>query len=83
MGLFEKYLCRITSSLTLRMWLIVDVLTLASIVAIFTIIYFLPEEIAVVYPICTASIVSSFGCIYLAAYICDSVQTSYRAQELE
>lgn len=79
----KKYLCRITSSLTLRMWFIVDVLTLASIVAIFTIIYFLPEEIAVVYPICTASIVSSFGCIYLAAYICDSVQTSYRAQELE
>ena len=82
-ALLRKYLGRITSDLTLRMWLIVDVLTLASIVAIFTIIYFLPEEAAVVYPICTASIVSSFGCIYLAAYICDSVQTSYRAQELE
>ena len=82
-ALLRKYLGRITSDLTLRMWLIVDVLTLASIVAIFTIIYFLPEEAAVVYPICAASIVSSFGCIYLAAYICSSVQTACHAQELE
>lgn len=82
-ALLRKYLGRITSDLTLRMWLIVDVLTLASIVAIFTIIYFLPEEAAVVYPICATSIVSSFGCIYLAAYICSSVQTACHAQELE
>lgn len=79
----RKYLSRITSNLTFRMWLIVDVLSLASIVAIFTIIYFLPEEIAVAYPICAASIISSFGCIYLAAYICNSIQTAYYAQELE
>lgn len=79
----RKYLRQITSDLTLRMWLIVDVLSLASIVAIFTIIYFLPEEIAVVYPICGASIVSSFGCIYLAAYICNSARTACHAEELE
>lgn len=79
----RKYLRQITSNLTLRMWLIVDVLSLASIVAIFTIIYFMPREIAIVYPICGASIVSSFGCVYLAAYICNSVQTACHAEELE
>lgn len=79
----RKYLHQITSNLTTQMWLIVNTLMLASFVAIFTIIYFLPEEIAVVYPICVASIFSSFGCIYLAAYICNSVQTAYYAQELE
>lgn len=65
------------------MWLIVDTLMLAPFVAIFTILCFLPENIAIVYPICFASIFSSFGCIYLAAYICTSVQTTYRAQALE
>ena len=63
--------------------MIVDVLMAAPFIAIFTIICFLPGEIAVVYPICGASIFSSFGCIYLASYICNSVQTAYHAQELE
>ncbi|MDE5825499.1 MAG: ATP-binding protein [Lachnospiraceae bacterium] len=79
----RKYLHQITSSLTTKMWMIVDVLMLAPFVAIFTIIYFMPESLMVVYPICAASIVSSFGCIYLSAYICNSVQTAYHAQELE
>lgn len=79
----RKYLHQITSNLTTQMWLIVNTLMLASFVAIFTILYFLPEEMVVVYPICVASIFSSFGCIYLAAYICNSVQTTYYAQELE
>lgn len=49
-------------------YLIMDIgsrLFLASFVAIFTIIYFMPEEPIIVYPICGASILSSFGCIYL------------------
>lgn len=79
----RKYLHQITSNLTTRMWMIVNTLMLASFVAIFTIIYFLPEQMVIVYPICVASIFSSFGCIYLAAYICNSVQTAYYAQELE
>ncbi len=79
----RKYLRQITSSLTVKMWMIVDVLMLAPFVAIATILLFMPENILIVYPICAASIVSSFGCIYLAAYICNSVQIAYYAQELE
>ena len=79
----RKYLRQITSSLTTKMWIIVDVLMLAPFVAIFTIIYFMPGNMMIVYPICAASIVSSFGCIYLASYICNSVQTAFHAQELE
>ena len=56
---------------------------LASFVAIFTIIYFMSEDTAIVYPICGASIFSSFGCMYLAAYIYDSMQTAYRVQQME
>lgn len=82
-SVLRKFLEKITSNLTTKMWMLIDALMLAPFIAIFTIIYFLPEGPAVVYPICAASIFSSFGCIYLASYICDSVQTAYRAQELE
>ena len=65
------------------MWWMVDAVMLAPFVCIFIIIYFMPEEMAIVYPVCFASIFSSFGCIYVAAYICDSLQDRYRAQALE
>lgn len=81
--ILRKFLSKITSRLNMRMWLIVDMLMLASFVAIFTIIYFMPEEAAIVYPICGASIFSSFGCMYLVSYICEAMQTAYHAQELE
>lgn len=81
--ILRRYLSRLTSRLTARMWLIIDMLMAASFVAIFTIIYFMPEDTAIVYPICGASIFSSFGCMYLASYICEAMQTAYRAQELE
>lgn len=79
----RKYLRQVRSNLTTKMWLIIDSLMLASFIAIFTIIYFMPPNFAIAYPICGASIFSSFGCIYLASYICNSVQTAYRVQELE
>lgn len=81
--ILRKYLQHITSNLTVKMWFMVDALMLAPLVAIFTIIYFMPENTAIVYPICGASIFSSFGCMYLASYICEAMQTAYHAQELE
>lgn len=79
----RKYLLQITHNLTTKMWLIVDTLVLSCFVSIFTIIYFMPENPVIVYPICGAAIFSSFGCIYLASYICTSVQMEYRTKELE
>ena len=81
--ILRKFLSKITSHLNTRTWLIIDMVILASFVAIFTIIYFMPEDTAIVYPICGASIFSSFGCMYLAAYIYDSMQTAYRVQQME
>ena len=87
-GFWHLFLCgialeKIPSHLNIKTWLIIDMLILASFVAIFTIIYFMPENTAIVYPICGASIFSSFGCMYLAAYIYDSMQTAYRVQQME
>ena len=76
----KKYLRDTTYTLTNRMWLIVDTLMLASVVSIFTIIYFMPDRVIIVYPICAASIFSSFGCIYLASYMCGAMQTAWHAQ---
>lgn len=81
--ILRKFLSRLPSHLNVRTWLIVDMLMLASFVAIFTIIYFMPEDTAIVYPICGASIFSSFGCMYLASYMYDSMQTVYRLQQME
>ena len=79
----RRFLEKIPSHLNIKTWLIIDMLILASFVAIFTIIYFMPENTAIVYPICGASIFSSFGCVYLAAYIYDSMETAYRVQQME
>jgi len=79
----RRFLSKITSHLTGRMWLIIDMVMLASFVAIFTIINFMPRNTAIVYPICIASIFSSFSCMYLASYIYDAMQNAYRAQEME
>lgn len=81
--IMKRFLKKINLSLPTRMWLFVDVLILAPFVAVSTIIYFMPNETAIMYPICIASIISSFGCIYLASYICQSVLLKYRTQELE
>ncbi len=79
----RKFLSKIILRLNTRMWMLVDMLMLASFVAIFTILCFMPNDTAIAYPISAASIFSSFGCMYLASYICDAMQTAYRAQELE
>ena len=81
--ILRRFLEKIPSHLNTKTWLIIDMLILSSFVAIFTIIYFMPEQTAIVYPICGASIFSSFGCMYLAAYIYDSMQTAYRVQQME
>ena len=81
--ILRRFLSKIPSHLNTRTWLIIDMLILASFVAIFTIIYFMPEDTTIVYPICGASIFSSFGCMYLAAYIYDSMQNAYRVQQME
>ena len=78
----RKYLIQIIKELTVKMWMLVDILLLAPMVSIFTIIYFMPEEMAIVYPICGAAIFSSFGGIYLAAYISNARKVEYGARRL-
>lgn len=82
-ALLGKYLKQISAVLTRKLWLMIDALMLAPVVAIFTVLYFLPERAAIAYPICGAAVFSSFGGIYFVSYLCSTVQTACRAQELE
>ena len=79
----KRFLARNALTLPVKMWWLVDVLLLAPMVAVFTIIYFMPGEMIVNYPICVASIFSSIGSMYLAAYIYNSMQTAYHMEEME
>jgi len=81
--ILQKYLRQVTSNLTMKMWFMVDVFMLAPFVAIFTIIYFMPEDPLIVYPICGASLFSGFGCVYLVSYISSSIRTAHYVRELE
>lgn len=78
----KKYFEAGSRNLTIKMWLVIDGLMASSFLAVFTIIYLMPEQNFVAYPICGTAIFASFGCIYLVYYICESVKTAYRAKAL-
>lgn len=80
--LLRKSLVRCETRLTARMWLLVDVIVLASTVAIFTIICFLPAAQGfLAYPICGAAIVASFGSMVLVTTLVDHLRTAATARE--
>ncbi len=79
----KRFLARNALTLPVKMWCLVDILLLAPMVAIFTMIYFMPEQMIIIYPICVASIFSGIGSMYLAAYIYNSLQTAYHVEEME
>lgn len=81
--LLGKYLKQISAVLTGKMWLMIDALMLAPVVAIFTVLYFLPEEAVIAYPICGAAVFSTFGGIFFVSYMCGAVETARHARELE
>jgi len=81
--LLGKYLRRISAVLTGKLWLMIDALMLAPVVAILTVLLCLPEAAAIAYPICAAAVFSSFGGIYIVTCLCDAVQTACRVRELE
>lgn len=79
----RKYLQQMKAQLTTKMWLIVDTLMLAAFVAILVIVCSVPKTPLLAYPVCIASVFTSFGCIYLVSYIYSTVQSEYHTKELQ
>lgn len=80
----KKFMEKFSLNLSTRMWLLVDVLIITPFIAVFTIIYYVPQANTVIaYPICGAAIFSSFGCLYLTSYIGQTMELRYLTDKLE
>ena len=80
---YGKRLERITHFLDKRSWLLLDVICLASLASVFVSIYYTPEETYKVYPCMIASIVTGIGCLLLATYLAERIQTEQERRKLQ
>jgi len=82
------YFCKnliplVAGTLTFRMWMILDIICLTSFVGILTIIIYAPENTWITYPACLSNILANFGCIYLSAYIANTIKTDLELENLK
>lgn len=64
-----------------RMWLLIDMISLASFVGIVTAIYSVTIHTAyLAYPACFASLVSTLGCCYLCSYMVRTLRTEMQLE---
>lgn len=68
--------------LTGYMWLLIDIICLASLVSMITFVSFTPAVTWCVYPALLSCITTSLGCIYLTGYIADKVKTDMENKNL-
>lgn len=82
--ILRNSLKQIMMNLTNRILIIVNIIILATCTSIVTVLILgKTDNRFIIYPICCASVLSAFGCIYLVAYLCKYIQTVYRAKEME
>lgn len=79
----RKYLQQIPEKMTDRIWTVITVLLMVPNLSVFIILCFLPENSIFIYLICISAVFSGVGSIYLAAYICRSIETNEHAEILE
>jgi len=82
--LTRTWISRITQELTMRMWLVIDALSITSCISIITIIYkstIMASYVA--YPACIACIFTSLGCCYLCSYISKTLKADMEIQTLK
>jgi len=81
--LSRQWTRNILKLLNIKMWLLLDSVCIAILTALFVVLNFGSEITQIAYPVALASIIAVLGCIYLAGYIADSVQTRYRLRDLQ
>ena len=80
---YGKRLERITRFLDKKSWMLLDVICLASLASVFVSIYYTPVETYKVYPCMIASIVTGLGCLLLATYLAERIQTEQERRKLQ
>lgn len=81
--LLKTSLQRMRISLPMKLQLIVVLIIAVPTVACFTTIYFIPDQPAIVYPLCVVVVFSNLSCILLVEYLHKSTQEMYHAQKLK
>lgn len=70
--------------LTVRMWLVIDIISLASAVGLITFIYYSPMDRAYTsYPACIACFLTSMGALYLTSYVAKTIKSNMEMQILK
>lgn len=80
----RNWISQVSRDLTVRMWLVIDAISITSCVSIITIIYkssILGSYVA--YPACIACIFTSLGCCYLCSYISKTLKAELEIQALK
>lgn len=81
---FSKWIGDTVKTLTVKMWIITDLVCLAAFVQIISVLLLAPEFPAYsVYPSCAAAIVTSLGSIYLVSYIAKTIQANLEMKTLK
>ncbi len=80
---YGKRLENITRFLDKKSWILLDVICLASLASVFVSIFFTPEATYKVYPCMITSIVTGLGCLLLATYLAERIQTEQERRKLQ
>lgn len=81
---FRKRLRQAFQILTVRMWLIVDAVSLGSLVGVISVLNLIPDGPSLwpSYPACAACLLTELGCIYLISYISASMRAQMEISNL-
>ena len=80
----KRWTENIIALLTTKMWLLLDSICAAVLASLLVVFNYLPQEdAAVALPVAVAGMVTVVGCMYLIAYIANSVQQSAQLQSLQ
>lgn len=81
--LTKKWVGR-ANELTARMWIVIDIVCMASAIGLITFIYYAPMNGAyTVYPAAFSCFFTSLGCIYLTSYVAKTIKNEMVIQNLK
>ena len=72
----KRWIPHAVHNLTRRMWILLDLVSVASFIGIITVIYKSTSATSyMAYPACIASLVTNMGCCYLCTYMANTIRT--------
>lgn len=80
----KNWIADISKILTLRMWMVIDLISLTSLTGLITVIYNTSMDYSYnAYPVCGAAIIASLLCCFLCSYLAKSVRMNMEMETLK